>query len=171
LKKGSSRQIFDGIFAAGGITLSQVSIMTGLEPHQIQNWVKRGFLTDPIDRVYSRKQFARIVLINMLRESLQIDRICGLVRIIGGELYDDTDDLIADEELYHRYVDMLAEQEVNITDRASVLAAVERTVPHPEELPPNSRKQLVEIFCVMIYAHAAAQLRKNADDILNGLLS
>ncbi|MBR4071450.1 MAG: hypothetical protein IKK26_02730, partial [Clostridia bacterium] len=32
LEKGISKTMFDGIFAAGGITLSQVSVMTGLEP-------------------------------------------------------------------------------------------------------------------------------------------
>ena len=36
--KGISRTLFGGIFAAGGITLSQVSVMTGLEPYDVQNW-------------------------------------------------------------------------------------------------------------------------------------
>jgi len=81
LEKGSSKQLFDGIFATGGITLSQVSVMTGLEPYLIQNWVKRGFVSSPIKRLYSRDQFARIVIINMLREALQIERICNLIHI------------------------------------------------------------------------------------------
>ena len=34
-KKGDSRKLFDGIFAAGGITLSQVCNMTGLEPYTV----------------------------------------------------------------------------------------------------------------------------------------
>ena len=70
MRKGISRQLFDGIFAAGGITLSQVCTMTGLEPYLIQNWVKRGFVSSPVKRLYSREQFARIVIINMLREAL-----------------------------------------------------------------------------------------------------
>ena len=41
MQKGGSRILFDGIFAAGGITLSQVSNMTGLEPYLIQNWAKK----------------------------------------------------------------------------------------------------------------------------------
>ena len=47
MQKGGSRILFDGIFAAGGITLSQVSNMTGLEPYLIQNWVKRKFVSSP----------------------------------------------------------------------------------------------------------------------------
>ena len=81
--KGTSRTMFNGIFAAGGITLSQVSVMTGLEPYLIQNWVKRGFVSPPLKRQYSKNQFARIVIINMLRESLQLDKICGLLSYIN----------------------------------------------------------------------------------------
>ena len=123
ISPGSSRSLFEGMFATGGITLSQVTIMTGLEPYLIQNWVKRGFLTSPVKRVYSKEQFARIVIINMLRESLQIDRICGLIHIIGGVLEDTTDDLISDDELYHIYVDMLADESINVGDEQSVIEA------------------------------------------------
>ena len=100
LQKGSSKVLFGGVFATGGITLSQVSIMTGLEPYLIQNWVKRGFVSSPVKRLYSEEQFARIVIINMLKEALQIERICSLIRVIGGVLEDSTDDLIGDAELY-----------------------------------------------------------------------
>ena len=68
LSQGSSRNLFEGLFATGGITLSQVFIMTGLEPYLVQNWVKRGFLSPPKKRVYSRVQFARIIIINMLKQ-------------------------------------------------------------------------------------------------------
>ena len=43
LSEDASRTLFNGIFAGGGIALSQVASMTGLEPHVIQNWIKRGF--------------------------------------------------------------------------------------------------------------------------------
>ena len=70
LSVGDSRTLFDSIFLTGGITLSQMSLLTGLEPYVIQNWVKRGFVTPPQKRTYSREQFARIVIINMLKEEL-----------------------------------------------------------------------------------------------------
>lgn len=169
LEKGSSKVLFDGIFAAGGITLSQVSVMTGLEPYLIQNWVKRGFLKPPVKRLYSREQFARIVIINMLRESLQIDRICGLIHVIGGQLEDSSDDLISDDELYHRYVDMLSEGTINIMDESSVLQAAENASLDFEERLPNSKKKLYRLLQVMYYAHAAAKLRETAEEILSTL--
>ena len=36
---------FRAMFLAGGMVLSQVSGITGLESYMVQNWVKRGFLT------------------------------------------------------------------------------------------------------------------------------
>ena len=169
IEKGSTRALFDGIFATGGITLSQVSIMTGLEPYLIQNWVKRGFVTRPIGRVYSREQFARIIIINMLRESLQIEKICTLIRIISGDPHDKSDDLISDDALYHKYVDMLADGDVNVMEELSVKRAVEGAVCDVDVRDATHKKQLCEILRAMLYAHTASELRNFAAGILSDL--
>ncbi len=166
LEKGSSRVLFDGIFATGGITLSQVCIMTGLEPYLIQNWVKRGFLAAPKGRVYSREQFARVVIINMLRQALQIDRICGLIKAISGVPGDKSDDLISDDELYHLYVDMLAEGNMDICDEESVSRAAMRATEGFTEPLPGARKKLCRILEVMLYAHRSSQFANLSDQIL-----
>ena len=168
-KKGSSKQLFDSIFAAGGLTLSQVCIMTGLEPYLVQNWVKRGFVSSPIHRMYSRNQLARIVIINMLRESLQIDQICELISITTVTLNDERDDIISDDELYHKYVDMLAENRIDISDSASVEAAAKRTAEEFGDWLPVSKTQISGILQVMAYAHFAGQLRRNAQNIFSSL--
>ena len=169
LEKGSSRQLFDGIFATGGITLSQVCIITGLEPYLIQNWVKRGFVTSPQNRVYSRVQLARIIIINMLREVLKIEDICLLINVIGGDPKNTDDDLIFDNELYHLYVDMISSGDVNIVDPASVTAMAERAVENYEERVAGTSKKLSRILEVMLYAHAASRLRDSAQDKLSSL--
>lgn len=166
LAKGKSQTLFDGIFAAGGITLSQVTIMTGLEPYLIQNWVKRGFVTAPVNRTYSREQLARIAIINMLREVLQLDRICGLVKIISGTPNDPSDDLISNEELYHRYVDMLADLDAELPDQRTVAAAAERAAADFEEKTPGARKKLVTILSVMLFAHTASRYQGTAVELL-----
>ena len=38
---------FRAMFLPGGMVLSHVSAITGLESYMIQNWVKRGFLSSP----------------------------------------------------------------------------------------------------------------------------
>ncbi len=169
LKSGASKVLFDGIFAAGGITLSQVCIMTGLEPYLVQNWIKRGFLTSPVKRVYSREQFARVIIINMLKQALQIDRICGLLREISGVPNDKSDDLIQDNELYHLYVNMLADKNVDICDEASVWRAAERVTEGFVEPMPGARKKLCKILTVMLYAHRSSQFASLSDKILSSV--
>lgn len=169
IEKGISRVMFDGIFAAGGITLSQVSVMTGLEPYMIQNWVKRGFVSSPVKRQYSQNQFARIVIINMLREALQLDRICNLLEYINGSLNDESDDLIGDSELYHMYTDMLACDGGVVTDKEMVKAAALTATENYVEPIPGARKRLMKILQVMAYAHYVSIARESAEEILSQL--
>jgi DNA-binding transcriptional MerR regulator len=169
MQKGGSRILFDGIFAAGGITLSQVSNMTGLEPYLIQNWVKRKFVSSPVKKLYSRQQFARIIIINMLREALQIESICNLIQVIGGEVDDESDDLIKDNELYHRYCDMICDETIDISDKSAVLKAAQNAAEGFEEKHPAEKQKLIRILEIMLYAHTAAKLRDSAKELLSTL--
>lgn len=45
-------QLFTSMFLPGNMLLSQVSRVSGLEAYTIQNWVKRGFLSPPLDKRY-----------------------------------------------------------------------------------------------------------------------
>ena len=161
--------VLSNIFAAGGIVLSQMSTLTGLEAYTIQNWVKRGFLSSPQKRMYSKEQFARIIIINMLREALQIEKICELMKIIGGVLDDPEDDMISDDELYHRYVDMIADDTLSISDMQSIENAAKQASEDFRERFPHSKDKLVKILEVMLYAHSAATLRKRAEETFSTL--
>ncbi len=169
IEKGISRAMADGMFAAGGITLSQVSVMTGLEPAAIQNWVKRKFVSSPQRRMYSQNQFARICIINMLRESLQLDRIIELMQYINGTLNDESDDLIGDSELYHRYVDMLADLDISHIDDRLINQAAEKASADYSEPTEGAKKRLKTVLTVFAYAHFASVARKKAELLLNGL--
>ncbi len=166
LKTGASRQLFDGIFATGGITLSQLSNMTGLEPHVIQNWVKRRFVSSPVKKTYSAKQFARVVIINMLRDTLQIDAICNLLNVIGGDIDDPADDLISDDELYHMYVDMICEGTIIISDNKSVKKAVNLAAQKFKFKTEGDKAKLEYVLQVILYAHSASKLRDSAKEVL-----
>ena len=61
-------QQFTSMFMMGGIVLSQVAAITGLEPYTVQNWVKRGFLPPPDHKRYNMNQLCRILTINMLKK-------------------------------------------------------------------------------------------------------
>ena len=77
--------------------------------------------------------------------------------------------LIGDAELYHRYVDMISDESINITDPESVRSAAAAAASDFVERIPNTRKKLERIFEVMLYAHAASKLRASAEQILSTL--
>lgn len=166
IEQGVSRSMSCGMFAAGGITLAQVSGVTGLEPYLIQNWVKRGFLSSPEKRMYSENQFARICIINMLRESLQLEKIIQLFQYINGTLNDESDDIISDAELYHRYVDMLADMNTPHIDSHIIENAAIKASESFNETSPGEKKRLKEVLTVMTYAHFASQARQKAELLL-----
>jgi hypothetical protein len=70
LSAGIADLILTPMFYSGGLVLSQVSRLTGLEGHVIQNWVKRGYLAPPQKKKYSRSQLCRILNINILKDIL-----------------------------------------------------------------------------------------------------
>lgn len=161
IEKGNSKSLFDGIFATGGITLSQVSIMTGLEPYLVQNWVKRGFVGHPVARVYSREQFARIIIINMLRDTMQIEQICHAV----GEAL--CDGIIREDELYHLYVDMIAAEDINALNESEVSCAADKVTEAFVGSGPHVRKKLRQILIAMLYAHTSSRLRAMSQNTLS----
>ncbi len=166
---GNSKVLFDGIFASGGISLSQVCAMTGLEPYIVQNWVRRKFVEPPVKKLYSRQQFSRIIIINMLRETLQIDSICNLINIIVGNPNDPTDDLISDDELYHIFVDMLAVGGIDFTNAQSVADAAKKAVEGFDSQIADAKNKLINILQVIMYAHASSQLRDSSKEMLSRL--
>ncbi len=155
LQKGASRILFDGLFAAGGITLSQVCVMTGLEPYMIQNWVKRGFVSPPQKRQYSKEQFVRILILNLLRDSLQLDRIAQVLTMIG-----------EDVELYHAYVDLYAVGAVHLLEREALAAVAAEAAHEIAAAKGLSEKPLAVMLQVMACAHRAALSQREATDML-----
>ena len=79
-------ELFSSLFVTGGLVLSQVCQITGLEPYTVQNWVKRGFLTPPVKKKYNRRQLSRIIIINMLKAALPMESICWILSYVNGQL-------------------------------------------------------------------------------------
>ena len=101
-------EMFTSMFLAGGMVLSQVSNITGLEAYTIQNWVKRGFLAPPRNKRYDLEQVCRIITINMLKGALPLEKLCSLMQYINGDLTDESDDIIDDAILYFMFVKLAA---------------------------------------------------------------
>lgn len=159
---------FGSMFLAGGMVLSQVASITGLEPYTIQNWVKRGFLTSPVNKRYSLRQLCRILNINMLKAALPMEEICGLLSYINGDLDDESDDLIDDSKLYFLFIRLAVNyrQMHNPQGRDEWL---EKALEDYAEPIPGAKERVKKVLRVMLTAWAASQLRLQAEKMLQEL--
>lgn len=158
-------RMFGSMFLAGGIVLSQVSSITGLEPYIIQNWVKRGFLAPPRNKHYTLRQLCRILNINMLKGVLPMDEICGMLSYINGHLDDESDDLIDDSQLYFMFVDLAAKAQA-LDKNESWLPIIDEVLSGYEEPIPGARRRIAQVLRIMLTAYIAAIMKSQAENLL-----
>lgn len=158
------------LFLTGGLTLSQVVQLTGLEAHTIQNWVKRGFLSPPQRKKYSRRQFCRILIINMLKDALQLEKICTLLSYFNGSLSDESDDLIDDSYLYTCIVRLVGRlEEEAMPDGPELEQWCSDALGDYGEPCPGARTRVSRSMAVILTALMAARYRQEAERLLAGL--
>ena len=162
------RQRFEAMFLGGDIVLSQVVGVTGLESYAVQNWVKRGFLAPPQHKRYTQRQLCRIININMLKSVLPMERICGLLAYINGDLDDESDDIIDDSELYFMFVH-LAARAGQINDPEAWEKCITQELAGYVEPVPGAAKRVEKVLRIMLTAWASARLQKKAEQMLGEL--
>ncbi len=160
--------LFQSMFLAGGLTLSQVSSVTGLEPYTIQNWVKRRFLSGPQNKRYDMEQVCRIININLLRGALPLEQIVSLMGYINGDLADESDDIIDDTVLYFMFVRLAARARHIGGNQAWDIALEEATADYLEPFP-GARERIVKVLRIMLTAWISGQLRHQAEEMIAGL--
>lgn len=164
-----ANDVLSHIFSAGGVVLSQISVMTGLEPYTVQNWVKRGFLAPPTKRQYSRRQFTRVVIINMLKETLQIDQIVKLLSYINGELSTESDDLIDDTQLYTIFVNLIGLLERGYSDEKTLSDACDKILCNYKETVVGSRARVKRVLIAMYFAYIGTEARQKSAELIRAL--
>ena len=161
-------ELFTSMFLAGGLTLSQVATVTGLESHTIQNWVKRGFLSSPRGKRYDMEQVCRILNMNMLKGTLQLEQICSLMTYINGSMEDESDDLVDDTVLYFMFVRLAARARQVGGDREWEEALQEITADYVEPVP-GARDKLIRVLRIMLTVWAANYMRTAAEKMIEEL--
>ena len=162
--------LFQSMFLAGGLTLSQVATISGLEPYAIQNWVKRGFLSAPKNKRYDMEQVCRIININLLKGALPLEKICSLMSFLNGDLTDESDDIIDDTMLYFMFVKLAARARHIGGDLAWEQALEEATASYKEPYE-GARAQVIQVLRIMLTAWIASSLRTQAEDMITALQS
>lgn len=156
---------FAAMCLGGGMVLSQVTAVSGLEPHTVQNWVKRGFLSPPVKKRYSLEQLCRILTINALKNVLSLDQICNLLSYVNGRLTDDSDDVIDDEILYFMFVRLAsrAKELYRAEDRDALL---EEALQSYQEPVPGARERIKKALRIMLTAWLASQMYQQCEIML-----
>ena len=159
---------FRAMFMAGGLTLSQVSAITGLETHTIQNWVKRGFLSPPLGKRYDMEQVCRIINMNLLKGGLPLEQICSLMTYLNGVLSDESDDLIPDSRLYFMFV-KLASRVRDIGSQKEWDEALEQITMDYVEPVPGAKDKLIRVLKIMLTVWVSNTLRTAAEQMMEEL--
>ena len=156
----AAETLLSALFAGGDLMLSQVSHISGLEPHVIQNWVARGFVSPPRMKRYSRRQLSRIMIIHMLKSVLQLDEICRLLAYINGHLDDERDDIVDDAKLYMYLLRLI------FSDEAPDYEALLEDYSEPF---PGAKTRVAQVLGIMVTAYASAELKEQAAALIAGL--
>lgn len=153
-----------------GLTLSQLCTITQIEPATIQNWVKRGFVSRPVGKRYSKEQSARILMIYALRDTMQLDRIASLISYVNGNLVDTADDIILDSELYQHFCHVTAAlTEMGTIDERIMKDTICRELETYGGTAAEKEK-LESVLYIMALAYEATSLQRKADTLFRQVI-
>lgn len=156
--------------ATGGLTLSQLSKLTGIEGSTIQNWIKRGWVASTIGKKYSEKQVIRILLINMLRGIMKLEEIAKLMVYVNGDVEDTSDDIIDDVTLYNILCNIIFEAEdKGAFERRHLSILIEESVRQHASSVRYGADKLKKAMMIMILAYRGSyiksEMEKEIEDI------
>ncbi|MBE6542664.1 MAG: DUF1836 domain-containing protein [Ruminococcaceae bacterium] len=155
-------------YITNGIMLAQIREITGIDGTTLQNWVKRGWVSNPKNKMYDKEQLSRILIINMMRDTMQLSRIVYLMTYINGT--SEEDKIIKESVLY----DMICRVILGIFDeRSSGLNDIDKVIDSVlkdyEETVSGALKRVKNGIRVIVITYYSAMIKASADDILDSL--
>lgn len=157
--------------ATGGLSLSQVCAVTGLEASTIQNWVKRGWVSHPKGKKYEEIHIARILIINALKECIKLEYIALLMGYVNGAPASNDNDIIRESELFNYLCEAL--QTTGQSDdlsRSGVEGVVERVIAEYKGPTPDSRIRIRKALTLMIYACVCTDVKRRTEAMMDQIL-
>ena len=164
------KKIFD---ISDGVMLTQIREISGIDGSTLQNWTKRGWVANARLKRYNIDQVAHILIINMLRSCMQLDKIAFLVSYINGRVYDESDDIIRDSQLYDyicRILDKLMKAGEISPDSTTLKSTIEKITSDYEEKVTGARRRLNTALEIIIIAYYASIIKSYSDDMVDKLM-
>ena len=162
-------EFLDKIFyITDGIMLSQIRGICGIDGSTLQNWTKRGWVASAHNKRYGKDQLARILIINMMRESVPLERIAALLTYVNGRAGEKSDDIIPESLLYD-YLGRIIDELVEGDHDDNIKELISRTLSSYEECAPGARKRLENACEIIIYAYYSTLVRQKANAVYDGV--
>ncbi len=150
--------------ATGGLTLSQLSKLTGLGGSTIQNWIKRGWVVNIPGKKYYEVQLIRILLINMLRGTMNLEKIAVLMNYINGKVEDTSDDIIPDIDLYNIFCTIICElDEKRIFESDEIRTTIKEVIKKNDSYVKEQEEILVNTLFIMTLAYQSSLIKSRMD--------
>ena len=163
-------EFLDKIFyITDGIMLAQIREICGIDGSTLQNWTKRGWVANAHNKRYGKDQLARILIINMMRESMQLERIAALLTYVNGRAGDKSDDIIPESLLYDYLCRIIDELVEDGPQGDNVKKLIHRTLNSYEECAPGARKRLENACEIIIYAYYSSLVKQKANTVYDGV--
>ena len=157
--------------ATGGLSLSQVCAVTGLEGSTIQNWVKRGWVAHPKGKRYEEIHIARVLIINALKECIKLENIAQLMTYVNGTTEDNSDEIIKENDLYNYLCSALQRLgQVDDLSQGGVESLVETAIKDYEGPTPYARVRIRKALTVMIYACVCTDVKRRTEAMMQQVL-
>lgn len=165
----TGKEFLDKVFyITDGIMLAQVREITGIDGTTLQNWLKRGWVASPAKKAYSKEHLARILIINMLRDTMQLSRIIYLLTYVNGN--DPEDEIIQESLLYDYICRVLAA--ISDPDSAGVHGideAIGTVLSDYSERVGGAKRRISSVIRIIVISYYAAMLKSRADDLTDAL--
>ena len=169
IAKEGGQAFFNKVFyVSENIMLSHIRGITGLDTMALQNWVKRKWVPNPNKKYYGREHLARFLIINMLRDTMQISRIMFLLRWLNGT--EEEDRIITECDLYEYICRCVARATDGKFPGINALDQIveEETADFGNEAG-GARRRLETTLKIMVSAYYSALIKKSADEMLDAL--
>ena len=102
----------------------------------------------------------------MLKSVLSMERICGMLGYINGQLNDESDDVIDDSQLYFMFVKLAAriKELDNEKYREQIL---EQAMAQYREPVPGAGERVRQVLKIMLTGYLAARMQQEAGKMLD----
>ena len=159
-------------FITDGVMLTQIREISGIDGSTLQNWTKRGWVANSKYKKYDINQIAHILIINMLRSCMQLDRITDLIEYINGDVSDRSDDIIEDAVLYDYICKILDKlMTYDLCSLGSIREAISEEIKEYKEVMPGARERLARAIEIIVVAYYASLMKRHSDSLVSDLFS